>query len=117
MQRLGLAGHVLGWLCAGTIAAFTTEAAASDSFVLFESGQVRPLALSPSGRLLFAVNTPDNRLEVFLVLPGTLQHLDSVPVGLEPVAVAPRSETEVWPLYFRHACSAIACSTPGGQFG
>ncbi len=31
-------------------------------YTLFESGQVRPLALSPSGKLLFAVNTPDNRI-------------------------------------------------------
>src|SRR5579863_2197693 len=30
-----------------------------------ESLQVRPLALSPSGKTLFACNTPDNRLEMF----------------------------------------------------
>jgi DNA-binding beta-propeller fold protein YncE len=66
------------------------------SFTEFESGQVRPLALSPSGRLLFAVNTPDNRLEIFRVLPTGLQHVSSVTVGLEPVAVAAPSETEVW---------------------
>jgi hypothetical protein len=35
------------------------------SFVNFESGHVRPLALSPSKSLLFAANTPDNRVEVF----------------------------------------------------
>ena len=39
--------------------------AAAPSYTLFESGQVRPLALSPNGQLLFAVNTPDNRLEIF----------------------------------------------------
>jgi YVTN family beta-propeller protein len=66
------------------------------SFTLFESGQVRPLALSPDGRYLFAVNTPDNRLEIFLVRKGDLEHIGSVPVGLEPVAVAARSNTEVW---------------------
>ena len=43
-------------------------AKASSSFALFESGHVRPLAISPNGRLLFAVNTPDNRLEVFRIL-------------------------------------------------
>ena len=42
-------------------------ATASDAFVDFESGQVRPLALSRDGQLLFAVNTPDNRLEIFAV--------------------------------------------------
>jgi DNA-binding beta-propeller fold protein YncE len=63
---------------------------------LFESGQVRPLALSPDGSHLFAVNTPDNRLEIFRIRKHGLQHIDSVPVGLEPVAVAARSDTEVW---------------------
>ncbi|HEX7842042.1 MAG TPA: beta-propeller fold lactonase family protein, partial [Kofleriaceae bacterium] len=66
------------------------------SFTLFESGQVRPLALSPGGKLLFAVNTPDNRLEVFKVGPSGLVHRGSVPVGLEPVAVAARSDDEAW---------------------
>src|SRR5262245_8072024 len=69
---------------------------AAPSFTLFESGQVRPLALAPDGQWLFAVNTPDNRLEVFHVHPQGLEHLASVPVGLEPVAVAARSATEVW---------------------
>ena len=38
---------------------------ADAAFVTFESGQVRPLALSPDGTRLFAVNTPDDRLEIF----------------------------------------------------
>src|SRR3954466_15599420 len=67
-------------------------AASSSSYTLFESGQVRPLALSPSGKFLFAVNTPDNRLEVFKIGPEGLVHRGSVPVGLEPVAVAARSD-------------------------
>jgi len=79
----------------GACAASSHAAAASD-FVTFESGQVRPLALTPDGAHLLAVNTPDNRLEVFDVGPGGLTHAASIPVGLEPVAVAARSETEVW---------------------
>jgi DNA-binding beta-propeller fold protein YncE len=80
-------------------AAFSATAEASattPSYTLFESGQVRPLALSPSGNYLFAVNTPDNRLEVFEVKKSGLVHTASVPVGLEPVAVAARSDEEVW---------------------
>jgi DNA-binding beta-propeller fold protein YncE len=75
-----------------------SRAAVSDpsTYALFESGQVRPLALSPSGQLLFAANTPDNRLEVFGVGPGGLSHRGSIPVGLEPVSVAARSDEEVW---------------------
>jgi DNA-binding beta-propeller fold protein YncE len=65
-------------------------------YTLFESGQVRPLAMSPSGKFLFAVNTPDNRLEVFKIEANGLVHRGSVPVGLEPVAVAARSDREVW---------------------
>ena len=66
------------------------------TYTLFESGQVRPLALSPNGATLFAVNSPDNELEIFSVGTGTLTRTGSVPVGLEPVAVAARTNTEVW---------------------
>jgi DNA-binding beta-propeller fold protein YncE len=65
-------------------------------FTTFESGQVRPLAPSPDGTRLFAVNTPDNRLEIFDVTPTGLTHRAAVPVGMEPVAVAARSASEVW---------------------
>lgn len=67
-----------------------------DSFVEFESGQVRPLALSPDGTRLFAVNTPDNRLEIFNVTGSGLTHTATIPVGMEPVAVAARNNNEVW---------------------
>lgn len=69
---------------------------APPSFTLFESGQVRPLALSPDGRRLYAVNTPDGRLEIFVVTATGLKHQESVSVGLEPVAVAAPSNDEVW---------------------
>ena len=57
---------------------------------------MRPLALSPDGSRLFAVNTPDNRLAIYTVSAGGLTLAAEVPVGLEPVAVAARSNTEVW---------------------
>jgi DNA-binding beta-propeller fold protein YncE len=84
---LGL-GLLVGPACAG----FTT----------FESGQVRPVALSqsPSGTRLLAVSTPAAKLEIFNVTPGGLAHVVSVPVGLEPVAVAtrtlPNEHVEAW---------------------
>ncbi len=71
-------------------------AAAGEPYTLFESGQVRPLALAPHRPLVFAVNTPDNRLEVLLVVGKRLVPLSSVAVGLEPVAVAARDDHEVW---------------------
>src|SRR5262245_27237046 len=87
LRRLGLATLLLPVLV-------TTPARAS--FVTFESGQVRPLALSPDGSRLFAVNTPDDTLEIFDVTDAGLTHTASVTVGMEPVAVAARSASEVW---------------------
>ncbi|GIW41769.1 MAG: hypothetical protein KatS3mg076_2346 [Candidatus Binatia bacterium] len=58
---------------------------------------MRPLALSPDGSRLFALNTPDGHLEIFSIGPdGELSREASVPVGLEPIAVAARSDSEVW---------------------
>jgi hypothetical protein len=90
--RCALTAASLSGACFFSIA----EANASDSYVLFETGQVRPLALSPSRMLLLAVNTPDNRLEIFQVANGNLIKVGSVPVGLEPVAVAMKGESEAW---------------------
>jgi len=73
-----------------------SAASTGPSFVEFESGQVRPLAASPDGNTLFAVNTPNGTLEVFDLTSGLPVFAYRVPVGLEPVAVAARSNTEVW---------------------
>ena len=66
--------------------ALPVTAAQAGGFATFESGQVRPVAMTPDGQRLLVTNTPDNRLEVFLVTDDGLVHEDSVPVGLEPVA-------------------------------
>ena len=68
---------------------------ASD-MTIFESGQVRPLAMSSDGSQLYAVNTPDNRLEIFELTDTGPVHTGSVPVGLEPVAVAVAPDDRVW---------------------
>ncbi len=70
--------------------------AASPSYYEFESGHVRPLAKSVDGTRLFAVNTPNNTLDVFAINGSQLTLISRVPVGLEPVAVAVRSNNEVW---------------------
>ncbi|MCX2978452.1 hypothetical protein EYC82_13885 [Halieaceae bacterium IMCC11814] len=54
------------------------------------------MALTPDGSTLLAVNTPDNQLEVFSVTAAGLTHVDSIPVGMEPVSVAARNNNEVW---------------------
>lgn len=76
-------------LAVAAIVAFAGEHARAD-FVNFESGHTRPLALSPDGALLLAVNTPDNRVSVLTVGAGGLALAAEIPVGLEPVAVATR---------------------------
>jgi DNA-binding beta-propeller fold protein YncE len=70
--------------------------AQSPDFVTFESGHVRPLAASADGARLFAVNTPNNTLEIFSITAAGLTLQSRVPVGMEPVAVAVRNANEVW---------------------
>jgi YVTN family beta-propeller protein len=71
-------------------------AATEKDFTLFESGQVRPLALTSDGNTLLSVNTPDNAIEVYNVSDSGLTHKMSIPVGLEPVSISLRSDTEAW---------------------
>ena len=73
-----------------------SAASTGPSFIEFESGPVRPIAISPNGQTLFATNTPNGTLEVFDLTPGMPTFRYRVAVGLEPVAVAPRTDTEVW---------------------
>jgi DNA-binding beta-propeller fold protein YncE len=82
---------------------------------LFESLQVRPVALSPSGNFLFACNTPDNRLEIFRVTSNGLIPTGSVVVGLEPVAVAARSDNEVWVV--NHLSDSVSVVMVNGGIG
>src|SRR6187455_425507 len=62
----------------------------------FESGPVRPVALSADGSRLFVANTPNATLDIFKVTAEGLSPESSVYVGLDPVAVAPRNAGEVW---------------------
>jgi YVTN family beta-propeller protein len=86
--------RVLVWVL--VLSFIGAPAFAQSSFFAFESGPVRPLVLSPDGSRLYAANPPDNRLEVFDVAAGQLRHAGSVPVGMEPVALAMRGNGEVW---------------------
>ena len=62
----------------------------------FESPQVHPLAVTPDGKRLLAVNSPENRLSVFQLTGGAPVLTAEIPVGLEPVSVAARSDREAW---------------------
>jgi DNA-binding beta-propeller fold protein YncE len=87
---------IVAWLAVMLAAA----GAQAGSFTNFESGHVRPLAISPGGEWLFAVNTPDARLVIWALDASGATLAAEVPVGLEPVAVAARvngaGRTEAW---------------------
>ncbi|HEX2688963.1 MAG TPA: hypothetical protein VHN14_20210, partial [Kofleriaceae bacterium] len=84
----------------------------SPSFLEFESGPVRPIAMSPDGTRLFAVNTPNGTLEIFNLTAGGVAFAARVPVGLEPVAVAARDNNEVWVV--NHLSDSVSVVTLGG---
>lgn len=85
----------LSIVAAAALATVAPSAHAQPSFIEFETGPVRPLAIE--GTILAAVNTPDNRLEVFNVLPDGITRKLSIPVGMEPCAVAIRpGGAEAW---------------------
>jgi YVTN family beta-propeller protein len=92
-----------------------STSAAEKAFTLFESGQVRPLVLD--GKYLYAVNTPDNRLEIFKTSGSGLTKVGSVGVGLEPVSVAVRNGSEVWVVnHLSDSVSVVDVKTPGKAF-
>jgi YVTN family beta-propeller protein len=98
-RRLG-SFAVLGILASLAIGLFNRKSvsasSAGPSFIEFESGPVRPVAISPDGNTLFSVNIPNGTLEVYSLTSGMPAFEYRVPVGLEPVAVAARTNTEVW---------------------
>ncbi|MET0646823.1 MAG: DUF4214 domain-containing protein [Pyrinomonadaceae bacterium] len=89
-----LAGLWLG----GTRVSETAHAQVpAQTFRNFESPQVHPLAVTPDGTRLLAVNSPNATLSVFQLsgsAPPTL--IAEIPVGLEPVSVAARNDREAW---------------------
>ncbi len=78
-------------LCAQALPAL-----AQTGFVNWENPHVHPLDLTPDGSVLLAVNTADNRLEVFDVSSGLPLRVGAVPVGIDPVSVRARTDTEAW---------------------
>ncbi|MEY4427424.1 MAG: hypothetical protein RLZZ182_113 [Pseudomonadota bacterium] len=72
------------------------KAPAIGNFVTFETGHVRPMALSADGTRLYVANTPDARVEVYDVTGSSPVLKDSIPVGLEPVAMAFAPNGQLW---------------------
>jgi YVTN family beta-propeller protein len=81
---------------AALVVGSATGVFAQTGFTNWETPHVSPIALTPSGQTMLAVNTADARLEVFSLASGMPRHTLSIPVGLDPVSVRARSESEVW---------------------
>ena len=62
----------------------------------FEAPQVHPLALTPDGTRLLALDTPEQRLEVFQLNGSALTLAAEIAVGAEPTSIAVRNNSEVW---------------------
>jgi len=89
-------GRSLAFIVALWAALAAGRAAAQPEFVAFESGPVRPLALTADGTRLLAVNTPAGLLHVFEPSGGALVPSAAIPVGMEPVAVAVAPDGLAW---------------------
>jgi DNA-binding beta-propeller fold protein YncE len=79
-----------------TTAAASARPPAARAALTFESGPVRPVALSADGERVFVANTPNGSLDILRVTRNGLVPDGSAKVGIDPVAVAVRSEREVW---------------------
>lgn len=69
---------------------------AASNFVNFETAPVHGLAFSPERKLLAVCNLPDGQVEIFSVADEGLRHTLSIPVGLDPISVRFRGDSELW---------------------
>ncbi|MBM3290842.1 MAG: hypothetical protein FJY92_11890, partial [Candidatus Hydrogenedentes bacterium] len=81
---------VLGAVCLLAIAD------ASAAFVNFETPQVHPIDRSPDGTTIAVTNTAAGLLDLYDVTGGTPVPRGSVQVGIDPVSVRFRTNTEAW---------------------
>jgi YVTN family beta-propeller protein len=91
------------------------SAPAIGEFTAWEAGHVRPMALNADGTKLYVVNTPDARVEVFDVTGATPVLKESIPVGLEPVAVAFAPNGQLWVV--NHLSDSISVVDVSGSIG
>ncbi|MSR42170.1 MAG: hypothetical protein EXS10_09775 [Phycisphaerales bacterium] len=82
--------------CAVLALASASASFAQTGFVNFESPQSHPIDVTPDGSALLVVNTADGQLEVFDLIGGLPVHRGAVAVGVDPVSVRARSNSEVW---------------------
>jgi YVTN family beta-propeller protein len=88
------------------------SSARSEGFTNFETEPVTPLALSEDGRFLYALNTADDRLEIFSAQGGQLRSVGEATVGLRPVALALHGKTAWVVNHLSDSVSVVDVSEP-----
>jgi DNA-binding beta-propeller fold protein YncE len=88
-SRLRACGLTAALLFAGSLPV-------SANFVNFESHQVHPIAVSPNASKLAALNTPDGYLCLYNLTDVGPMMYAQIPVGMEPVSLTWRNDTEIW---------------------
>ncbi len=72
------------------------EPSPEPEFINYETAHVHPIDLTPDGNTLLAVNTANYSLEVYDISNSGISHRASIPVGMDPVTVRARSNSEAW---------------------
>ena len=88
--RATFAVLLAGWALTPALPTFAND------LTHFESPPVHPVEMSPSGNRLFVTHTADHRLVVFETNANPPKKIAEIMVGLEPVTVRARSQSEVW---------------------
>ena len=70
--------------------------AGAGTFVNWENHPLHGVEITPDGQTLLVTNTPDNRIEVYSLTGSGPVHTRSIGVGLDPVSVRARTNTEAW---------------------
>ncbi len=78
------------------LAVLAAAPVAAQPFVNWENPPLHAIDVSPDGATLAAVNLPDNRVELFALDSGLPVARGAVPVGLDPVSVRFRTDSEAW---------------------
>ncbi len=81
------------------LTAFLAKPSEAQTFAHFEARHVHPIAITPDGARLLALNSPDGRLSVFDVSNAGNPEpvlIAEIPVGTEPVSVRARNNDEIW---------------------
>lgn len=73
------------------------------------------MAMSSDGSTLVATNTPNSALEIYDLTDTGMTHRLSIPVGLEPVAVALRNANEAWVINHLSDSISIVELVPGKE--